>query len=143
MCSSDLAAIPGHRNTVTGVGGSSLAIFKTDPAKEEAAWEFVNWMSSKENNLKWSMATGYIPLRLSMRESDVYQQYLEREPYMQVVMDQFDYSRARPNTTSYADLSRILGVAAEEALYGKADPGPILSNAVKEANLYIQALDNH
>ena len=138
-----VAAIPGHKNTVTGVGGSSLAIFKTTPTKEEAAWEFVDWMSNKENNLKWSMATGYIPLRLSVRESDAYQQYLKREPYMQVVMDQFDSSRARPNTTSYADLSRILGVAAEEALYGKADPGPILNNAVKEANLYIQALDQH
>lgn len=136
-----VAALPGHKNTVTGVGGSSLAIFKTTAAKEQAAWEFVNWMSSAENNLKWSMETGYIPLRLSVRESDAYQQYLAEEPYMQVVLEQFDYARARPNTVSYADLSRILGVAVEEALYGNSNPEPILNQAVKEANTYIQALD--
>lgn len=136
-----VAALPGNKNTVTGVGGSSLAIFRTTPEKEAAAWEFVNWMSSPENNLKWSMATGYIPLRLSVRTSQAYQQYLEDEPHMQVVISQSDYARARPNTVSYADLSRILGVAVEEALYGNMNPGPILDQAVKEANIYIDTLD--
>ena len=87
------------------------------------------------------METGYIPLRLSVRESDAYQQYLVEEPHMQVVLEQSDYARARPNTVSYADLSRILGVAVEEALYGNINPEPILNQAVKEANTYIQALD--
>lgn len=138
-----VAAIPSYKHTVTGVGGSSLAIFKTTPAKEKAAWQFVEWMSNEENNLKWSIATGYIPLRLSVRDSHAYQQYLQREPYMQVVLDQFEYSRARPNTVSYADISRILGVAAEEALYGNVNPEPIFRNAVQEANLYIQELDSN
>ena len=76
-----------------------------------------------------------------MRTSQAYQQYLEDEPHMQVVISQSDYARARPNTVSYADLSRILGVAVEEALYGNMNPGPILDQAVKEANIYIDTLD--
>ncbi|MCK9526856.1 MAG: ABC transporter substrate-binding protein [Limnochordia bacterium] len=136
-----VAPLPGYKNQVTGVGGSSLAIFKTEPARESAAWEFVNWMTSTENNLEWSMNTGYIPLRLSVRDSDKYQAYLANNPHMQVVLEQFDYARARPNTVSYADLSRILGVAVEEALYGNTNPGPILDQAVKEANIYIRELD--
>ncbi|NLL47731.1 MAG: ABC transporter substrate-binding protein [Firmicutes bacterium] len=136
-----VAPLPAHKNQVTGVGGSSLAIFKTTPEKEQAAWEFVSWMSSADNNLAWSMKTGYIPLRLSVQESESYQQYLLQEPHMQTVLEQFDYARARPNTVSYADISRILGVAVEEALYGNSDPGPILDNAVKEANIYIKELD--
>lgn len=136
-----VAPLPKHKQQVTGVGGSSLAIFKTTPEQEAAAWEFVNWMASSENNLKWSMKTGYIPLRNSVRESEAYQQYLADEPHMQVVLEQFDYARARPNTVSYADLSRILGVAVEEALYGSGNPQKILNNAVQEANVYIQTLD--
>lgn len=136
-----IAPLPGYRNTVTGVGGSSLAIFKTNPEKEAASWEFVNWISNAENNLKWSMATGYMPLRLSVRNSPTYMQYLEDEPHMKIVVEQSDYSRARPNTVSYADLSRVLGVAAEEALYGNTNPAPILDSAVKEANIYIKQLD--
>ncbi len=136
-----VAPLPANKNEVTGVGGSSLAIFKTNPNKEAAAWEFVNWMSSLENNLRWSMSTGYIPIRLSVRNSEVYQQHLANEPHMQIVLEQSDYGRARPNTVSYADLSRIIGVAVEEALYGNTNPQPILNNAVKEANAYIKALD--
>ena len=136
-----VAALPANKNKVTGVGGSSIAIFKTNSSKEAAAWEFVNWMSSPENNLEWSMNTGYIPLRLSVRNSETYQQYLADNPHMQIVLDQSDYGRARPNTVSYADLSRVLGVAVEEALFGNTDPQPILNNAVKEANTYINTLD--
>lgn len=136
-----VAPLPKYKNQVTGVGGSSLAIFNTTPEQEAAAWEFVNWMSSSENNLKWSMKTGYIPLRNSVRESEAYQQYLADNPHMQIVLDQFDYARARPNTVSYADLSRILGVAVEEALYGSGNPQRILDNAVQEANIYIETLD--
>lgn len=132
-----VASLPGHKNTVTGVGGSSLAIFKTSKEREEAAWKFVEWMSSAENNLKWSMATGYTPLRHSVLNSETYLAHLEDNPLLKTVIKQAEFARARPNTVSYADVSRVLGIAVEEALYGKLDPQKILNNAVIEANSFI------
>lgn len=133
-----VAPLPAYRQKVTGVGGSSLAIFKAKPEEEAAAWKFVEWMSSPEVNLKWSMMTGYTPLRQSVLESPEYQQYLAENPDIQVVIEQAQYAKARPNEVSYADVSRILGIAIEEALFGNIDPKPILDNAVLEANTYIQ-----
>lgn len=133
-----IAPLPSYRQKVTGVGGSSLAIFKTTPQEEAAAWTFVQWMSSPENNLKWSTLTGYTPLRKSVLASPEYQSYLAENPAVQVVIEQFQYARARPNEVSYADVSRILGVAVEEAVFGNLDPKPILDNAVAEANTYIE-----
>jgi len=132
-----VAALPAHKNMVTGVGGSSLAIFKTTPEHEAAAWTFVEWMSSPENNLKWSMQTGYTPLRKSVLSSPEYVQYLEENPALQVVIRQAQYAKARPNTVSYADVSRILGVAVEEALFANINPQKTMDNAVLEANTYI------
>lgn len=133
-----IAALPAYKEKVTGVGGSSLAIFKTKPEEQAAAWKFVEWMSSPETNLKWSTLTGYTPLRKSVLESAEYKQYLAENPDMQVVIDQAEYAKARPNEVSYADVSRILGVAIEEALFSNLDPKPILDAAVEEANIFIE-----
>ena len=83
------------------------------------------------------MATGYTPLRKSVLNSPEYAQYLEENPYIQVVIEQAEYARARPNLVSYADVSRVLGIAVEEALFANIDPQQTLDNAVLEANGYI------
>lgn len=132
-----VAPLPAHKKMVTGVGGSSMGIFKTTPEQEAAAWTFVEWMSSEENNLEWSMATGYTPLRKSVLNSAEYTQFLEENPFIQVVIDQAQYAKARPNVESYADVSRVLGIAAEEALHANVNPQKILDNAVLEANGFI------
>ena len=100
-----IAPLPSHRRKVTGVGGSSLAIFKTTREEEAAAWTFVEWMSNPENNLRWSILTGYTPLRHSVLASPEYQGYLGENPAMRVVIEQFQYAKARPNEVSYADVS--------------------------------------
>lgn len=132
-----IAALPGGKNNVTGVGGSSLAIFKTTPEQQAAAWTFVDWMSSEENNLEWSMSTGYTPLRASVLTAPEYLEYLEAKPHMKIVLEQAKYAKARPNTASYADVSRILGVAVEEVLFANSNSKRTLDNAVVEANTYI------
>ncbi len=132
-----VAPLPAHKEKVTGVGGSSMGIFRTTPEQEAAAWTFVEWMANEQNNLEWSMATGYTPLRKSVLNSPEYAQYLEENPYIQVVIEQAEYARARPNLVSYADVSRVLGIAVEEALFANIDPQQTLDNAVLEANGYI------
>ncbi len=132
-----VAALPAHKKMVTGVGGSSMGIFRTTPEQEAAAWTFVEWMSSEENNLEWSMTTGYTPLRKSVINSAEYQEYLAKNPYIQTAIAQSQYAKARPNQESYADVSRVLGIAVEEALYANTNPQRTLNNAVLEANGYI------
>ncbi|HBG00153.1 MAG TPA: hypothetical protein DDW87_01070, partial [Firmicutes bacterium] len=132
-----VAPLPAYKETVTGVGGSSMGIFSTTPEEEAAAWTFVEWMANEENNLEWSIATGYTPLRNSVLNSAEYAAFLEENPHIQVVIEQSKYAKARPNLVSYADVSRVLGIAIEEALYANIHPQQTLDNAVIEANGYI------
>lgn len=50
-------------------GGAGLAAFKSgDPAREEAAARFVDWMASKENAREWYTRTFAIPAHAELQE---------------------------------------------------------------------------
>ncbi len=135
-----VAHIPAGKNKVTGVGGNNLAIFKNTAAKEAAAWKFVKWMSNPEMNLKWSTMTGYTPLRDSVVNSQGYKDYLKANPEVATMAGQMAYARPRPNNETYPEVSRILGLAVEKALFSKADPKELLDGAAVESNEYIKSM---
>ena len=135
-----VAHIPAGKNKVTGVGGNNLAIFKNTSAKEAAAWKFVKWMTSAEMNLKWSTMTGYTPLRDSVVNSQGYKDYLKANPEVATMAAQMAVARPRPNNETYPEVSRILGLAVEKALFSKADPKKLLDEAAVESNEYIKSI---
>ena len=123
-----MAPMPSQKRVATGVGGANLAILSTASDKD-AAWEFVQWMTSPEVNLRWSMNTGYLPLRESVVASTEYQNYLKEESRAQVIVDQMQYAIVRPNIPAYAPGSREAGLAVEEAVFGNIDPKSTLDAA--------------
>ena len=135
-----VAHIPAGKNKVTGVGGNNLAIFKNTSAKEAAAWKFVKWMSSPEMNLRWSTMTGYTPLRDSVVNSQGYKDYLKANPEVATMAGQMACARPRPNNETYPEVSRILGLAVEKALFSKADPKQLLDEAAVESDEYIKSI---
>jgi sn-glycerol 3-phosphate transport system substrate-binding protein len=135
-----VAHIPAGKNKVTGVGGNNLAIFKNTSAKEAAAWKFVKWMSSPEMNLKWGTMTGYTPLRDSVVNSQGYKDYLKANPEVATMAGQMAYAKPRPNNETYPEVSRILGLAVEKALFSKADPKQLLNEAAVESDEYIKSV---
>jgi ABC-type glycerol-3-phosphate transport system substrate-binding protein len=132
----DLGVAPlpqGPAGKATGVGGANLAIM-TNCQDKKAAWTFISWMTSVEINLRWSIDTGYLPLRRSVVASEAYQAYLDREPRARVILDQMDVSRVRPNIPEYAAASREIGLAIEKALFTNADPTAALAAAAKKVD---------
>jgi multiple sugar transport system substrate-binding protein len=128
-----MAPMPMGKKAATGVGGGNLAILSTCKAPD-AAWEFVNWMTSAEINLRWSMQTGYLPLRKSVVASAAYQDYLKKEPRAQVIINQMDTAIVRPNVPAYAPGSREMGLAIEQAVLGKATAKAALDDAAKKVD---------
>lgn len=58
--------------------GPNISIMKrgTSDAQRLVAWEFIKYLISSENTAKWAMDTGYLPVRYSGYDSDVYQDFL-------------------------------------------------------------------
>ncbi len=117
---------------VTVAGGKLFTVFNDE--KLAAEMVFINWMTNVENNTAWSMATGYIPLRHAVVDSEEFQAYLDANPNAKPAIAQIPYTRARPNIAAYGDISRVIGNAIESALLGQQDPATVFTNAVPEAN---------
>ena len=45
--------------------GGSMAVFKTTPEKQLAAWQFIKYFSSPEVTADWATSSGYMPVRKS------------------------------------------------------------------------------
>lgn len=133
-----VAPVPQDQVKVTGLGGNNIAIYTDDPVKMQAAWEFVQWLSSTEVNRYWAVRTGYAPIRKSVLESEEFQAYLQSEPRARVGVDEMSFARSRPNIPAYADASRVLGLAVEHAMFGNLDPVKTLQDAAAEVDLILE-----
>ncbi|HLO33635.1 MAG TPA: extracellular solute-binding protein [Anaerolineales bacterium] len=59
---------PGDKHKALVVYGSSFIMFKSDDPTQLAAWLFMRWMLSAENQARWVQSTGLFPLRESTME---------------------------------------------------------------------------
>jgi ABC-type glycerol-3-phosphate transport system substrate-binding protein len=83
---------PSRKGGAFDIFGPSLAITKSTQKKELAAWLFVRWLASPENQARWVLATGTLPTRASVlpmlsgkrASSSLWEKVLEFMPYAQV-----------------------------------------------------------
>ncbi len=131
---------PMKKKKVTVAGGKYFVAF--DQGRLEAALEFINWMSNTENNLSWSMKTGYMPLRKSVVQSKTFKDYMRKDPESAVSVDQIEYTRPRPSIAAYGDISRVIGNAVESVLLANEDPAKALRAAVPEVEKVLRDWEN-
>lgn len=88
-----VASLPKDVKQAVPTGGGNCYIFKGIPEEnKKAAWIFVKWMSQPEISARWSIGTGYIPVRADAFETDALKKYVETFPYVLVARDQLAYA---------------------------------------------------
>ncbi|HEY9699009.1 MAG TPA: ABC transporter substrate-binding protein [Trichocoleus sp.] len=108
--------IPTQRKPATSIGGENLFLFKATPAAEQAALTFLEYVLSEAFQTEWATATGYLPVNLKSRQSQIYQQFVSEQPAIQVFLNQAKDGRSRPIFPGYSRLSDSLGRAIESVL---------------------------
>ena len=110
--------------------GPNIAIMSdTTDAERLAAWLLIEYITNAENTAKWSMLTGYLPVRYSGYNSDTYQEFLVTpEPdYIYESMtanaaflqlDYNDYDPAFAGTTSSSGARLQAGIVMEAIFAG-------------------------
>ena len=72
-------------------GGSGIALLNTSaPEVQEAGFRWIEYATSPESTTLWAKATGYMPVRVSARESADMQAYFEEEPNARTAVDQLE-----------------------------------------------------
>lgn len=125
------AFLPKKEKYATNVGGNELMIVQSDEKRQAAAWEFFKHLMSKDVQIQLSKASGELPSRKSIMESEEFQQYLEEHPAYRASAEQMQYGMYRAPITPYLQASEALYKELQKAVYGEASPQEALDTAAK------------
>jgi multiple sugar transport system substrate-binding protein len=122
-----IAPIPQHEGGVASVmqQGPNVAIMSdTSDAERLASWLLIKHLTSTEATAQWAIDTGYLPVRYSAYDSNLYQTFLNspdpdykyesmtaNAAYLQV--DAFKYDSAFANRVTSSDVRDEAGLALE------------------------------
>ena len=81
------------------IGGGSLWLTDTgNEANEDAAWKFIEYITTPDVQAKWSMGTGYFAINEKAYETDDMKAYLEENPNFETAINQLKDSPVNCNT---------------------------------------------
>lgn len=128
--------LPGNKRQAAPTGGGNFYISQgISEEKQQAAWEFIKYMTDTERAAQWSVDTGYVPTRESCFETDTIKQYYSEIPQAKVAYDQLINSTIGCELTTYnaAEVWRVLNDNIQSAVIGDATAQEALDNAQEEA----------
>lgn len=118
-------------------GGNFLAVFSTDAAQQEAAWKFIQFLTSPQGFTEWTKGLGYVPLLPGLTEDEAYLAgFVAENPIQQVAIDQLDKvvrwtSFPGPNGLAAGEAAFR---ATQAALGGELSAADALAQAAEEIN---------
>jgi multiple sugar transport system substrate-binding protein len=127
--------IPQDQRPATVIGGENLFLFKSNPKREQAAFEFAQFVLSEGFQTDWAIGTGYLPVNLKSRQSAKYQDFKTTQPAVQTFLDQAQFGQSRPIFPGYNRISDNLGRAIEAALMGAKSPEQALAESQQRLDL--------
>jgi multiple sugar transport system substrate-binding protein len=87
--------------------GPDYVVLKSNEARQFAAWLFVRWMLSPENQARWTHETGLFPVRSSAKE--LLKDILSVNPQWAAAADLIPQARAYPQVASWRKARPVLG----------------------------------
>lgn len=132
-----VTVLPGTDGDHQTVSGPDIwALFDHQDANREYwAYEFAQWLTSAEQDLRWNVEYGNLPLRSSEIDTPEFQAQVDALPGLDIMAENGDNAKtARPTVAGYVGLSEAVGTAISEVLQGKGEPADALEAAAAEAD---------
>ncbi|HEY9642106.1 MAG TPA: hypothetical protein V6C57_16585, partial [Coleofasciculaceae cyanobacterium] len=82
-----------------------------------------------------------LPINLKSRQSPAYQEFMAKQPVLNVFLQQAQYGRSRPIFPGYNRISENLGRAIEAALLQRSTPEAALQTAQQRLDLALGQLE--
>ncbi len=133
-----VAPLPaGPEGAATYLDGEQLVIFKQSK-HADAAWTFVKWILRPDVQARFSMQSGYLPVRRATLDLSEYKAFLASDPALKAFVDQMPVGRSRRITPQHQlEINRALAEAIEQATLGKQDPKACLDRAAIKVERYL------
>lgn len=126
------------------VGGASLWMMNNRSDDEQkAAWEFIKFLTSPQEQAYWHINTGYFPITTKAYDEDSVKENLKKFPQFQTAIDQLHQTKLNTATQGavmgvFPEARQIVEGAIEEVLNNKKSPKDALDGAAKEITSKIE-----
>lgn len=129
------AFIPKGTQYGVTTGGCNIAMLKgLTKEQQDAAWEYIKYITSTEETVEASIVTGYLATRKSALENDKMIAWYEEFPQYKVALDQLEISSGRPNNPGYVEFQVELTNAMAEMMVNDADVDTTLAELEAKGN---------
>jgi sn-glycerol 3-phosphate transport system substrate-binding protein len=132
------AFMPGQVQNLVPVGGSVLAMTSNDKWRQQAAFEFMKFMTNADSNAKIIMKTGYMPVSQSAVNHPDIVEYFKANPERAVAIEQLAYTRPQASVISLGKGTEILRQMIEKLLIANMDVRKVMeetnADLLKEYN---------
>lgn len=116
-------------------GGGNLYIFSNiTPEEQQAAWQWVEFITSPEIQADWTVNTGYIAARSSAWETDTLQDLVAQSPEYAVARDQLTFAGKELTAHQGIAVRTALNDALAAVIAGEAEPQDALDAAQQTAD---------
>ena len=119
--------------------GTNVVIFGVNqsPEVQRGAWEFVKWFDAPYQTARWSMDTGYLPVRKSTLDLPVFKQFLEANPARQAGFDQLPNCLVEPPTKEWNQARTDISAELQKIYLQKISPTDGLKELATKMRSYI------
>ncbi|MGM0502921.1 MAG: ABC transporter substrate-binding protein [Bacillota bacterium] len=125
-----VAFMPKKESFGAAVGGGDFHIFKEIPEKnQEAAWEFIKFMTNPENAAHWSVESGYVAVRKDAYDVPLLADHVKNQPARAVARDQLEYAYPKMSAVGYQQIRQTLTDILDELMEGDVGPEEAMNNA--------------
>ncbi len=126
---------PADGRPATNMGGEQIFLFQTDPERQQAAFDFIVWLTSTDVQVEWAQETGFMPVRETVASSSEYLSHVrENEPRALPFVESQQYARSRPAVPNYPEISDAFSREIERALLGEVEIDAALAAAEQAVN---------
>jgi sn-glycerol 3-phosphate transport system substrate-binding protein len=116
-------------------GGTFFVLLRAAEAREKrAAWQFLRWMTERDQTIEWATSTGYMPVTRAAIAELARTGYYDAHPNDRVVLGELDAVERWPwSTTLFRVQREIMDPLLEDAVLQRTNAAEALARGRREA----------
>jgi multiple sugar transport system substrate-binding protein len=132
------APVPVWKTRHVPFAGTDIIMFAnaTDEEKK-AAWEFMKYLISPDVTAFWSVNTGYIPVRKSALETNIWKENVKSDPLAEIPLTQINNAIFDPQIGVWYEIRTVVGNMFSDFVNGKVDMETAIKTADDQIKKYL------
>jgi sn-glycerol 3-phosphate transport system substrate-binding protein len=131
--------MPADKQYGAPTGGGSFYVFDKIPRERQAAaWSFIRWMTDPQQAARWSIGTGYVPIRKTELSALPFKDYLKLVPQALTATLQLRVAGEQMTIHDVDQIGLLLVTAIQAAQSGRLSVQAALDQAQRDATQILQ-----